>query len=226
MGIKIQYTNDRRAFNGVKCLAYGRSGAGKTRLAATAPNPIVLSAESGLLSLRHDRVPFIEIGSYKDLVEAHEWATKSSDAKKFDTIGLDSVSEIAEVVLAEEKAKSKDPRKAYGELSTSMIALLRDFRDLPQKHVYFIAKEEMYDNNGYKTARPSFPGQQLANQMPYFFDEVFQLVTWVDQANNGAIQRGLKTQTDQYSEAKDRSGALAMWEPPNLAEVFNKILRG
>lgn len=223
MAIKIQYTNDPRQFNGVKCLAYGRSGSGKTRLAATAPRPIILSAEQGLLSLRKERVPFILIDSYTALEEAHAWVTKSAEARNFDTIGLDSVSEIAEVVLAEEKAKTRDPRKAYGELSTSMLALLRDFRDLPQKHVYFIAKEENQDVNGTRVARPSFPGQQLAQNMPYFFDEVFHLITNLNPAD-GSIVSALKTQSDQYSEAKDRSGSLNLWEPPHLGQIFAKIM--
>jgi hypothetical protein len=223
--MKIHYTNDPRQFNGVKCLGYGRSGVGKTRLGATAPRPFFLSAEAGLLSLRKERVPYALIETYKQLEEAHTWATKSAEARNYDTLVLDSVSEIAEVVLGEEKGKSRDPRKAYGELSTQMTMLLRDFRDLPQKHVYFIAKEETIEVNGVRVARPMFPGQQLAANMPYFFDEVFQLVSIVDPQTK-VEQRALKTQTDQYSEAKDRSGALALWEPANLTEVFNKIMRG
>ena len=51
-GLKIQYTDDPQIFSGVKCVVYGPAGGGKTRLLATAPSPIILSAEKGLLSLK------------------------------------------------------------------------------------------------------------------------------------------------------------------------------
>ena len=65
MSIKIQYTNaiDHK----VKCLVYSEAGVGKTILNRTAPNNIVLSAESGLLSLQNDNVPYIEINSIIDV---------------------------------------------------------------------------------------------------------------------------------------------------------------
>lgn len=225
MVFKVQYTNDQRVFNGVKCLAYGRSGGGKTRLAATAPRPFVFSAEKGLLSLRKERIAFSEIACYKDLEDAHAWATKSAEAKNYDTLCLDSISEIAEVVLSKEKERNKDPRKAYGELATSVLDLLRSFRDMPQKHVYFIAKEETYEVAGMQCSRPSFPGKVLAAEMPYFFDEVFHLVTFEDPQTK-QLSSALKTRTDQYSEAKDRSGALSLWEPAHLGQIFEKIMRG
>lgn len=225
MTIRIESTANVSNNQGVKCLVYGGAGVGKTRLLATAPRPIILSAEKGLLSLRQQNIPYIRIDSYKQLEEAHAWATKSHEAKQFDTLGLDSVSEIAEVVLSEEKTKNRDPRKAYGTLSESMIGLLRDFRDLQQKHVCFLAKQE-FNGDGVTTpkiARPSFPGQALASAAPYFFDEVFQLVAWVDPATQQRMA-GLKTCADLGNEGKDRSGALDMWEPPDLSHIVRKIM--
>lgn len=225
MVVKIQYTDDAKSFQGVKCCVYGRSGTGKTRLAATGPRPFIFSAENGLLSLRKVKVPYSIIKTYKDLEEARDWALKSAEARNYDTLSLDSVSEIAEVLLADEKEKTKDPRKAYGELSGKVQDVLRDFRDMPQKHVLFIAKEEAYDVNGMKTSRPSFPGQQLGQAMPYFFDEVFHLIQYQDQQTK-EFAAALKCRTDQLSEAKDRSGALEPWEPANLTHIFNKIMAG
>ena len=51
----------------VKALVYGLSGAGKTTLLPSLPNPVVLSAEAGLLSIRGSDIPFIEIKSMEDL---------------------------------------------------------------------------------------------------------------------------------------------------------------
>ena len=46
-------TSDKEvANNGIKMLVYGDSGIGKTVLAATMPNVVMISAESGPLSLQ------------------------------------------------------------------------------------------------------------------------------------------------------------------------------
>ena len=60
MAINIQSTNTITA-NGLKVLVYGQAGAGKTTLIKTLPKPLILSAEGGLLSLRKENLPFIEI---------------------------------------------------------------------------------------------------------------------------------------------------------------------
>lgn len=225
MTIQIQYTGNLSAKNGVKCVGYGGAGVGKTRLAVTAPRPIILSAEQGLLSVKKENVPFILIKSMKDLEEAHKWMTQSAESKKYDTGVLDSISEIAEQIISEERTKSKDPRKVYPEYQMKMLDIFRDFRDMPQKHIYFIAKEgrnQGPDNT--ISAGPSFPGKVLPEAAPYFFDQVFQIVAWTDPATS-RTQNALRCRKDLGYEAKDRSGALDLWEPPNLTAMFNKIMQ-
>ena len=72
--------------NGVKMLVYGQAGAGKTSLIPTLPNPVVLSAEGGLLSIADADVSFIEIKDIDTLYEAYQWATQSSEASHFESI--------------------------------------------------------------------------------------------------------------------------------------------
>ena len=135
MAINIKTTGSLAA-NGVKVLVYGQAGAGKTSLIKTLPNPIVLSAEGGLLSIRDADLPYIEVASMDDLREAYAWCKDSAEALGFQSVALDSISEVAEVVLNHEMKKSKDGRAAYGEMNTTMTELIRAFRDLPGKHVY------------------------------------------------------------------------------------------
>ena len=139
--MQLKSTKDLHT-NGVKLLVYGQAGAGKTSLIRTLPNPVVFSAEGGLLSLAQDNIPFIEVTDMATLTEAYKWVTESDDAKKFDSVALDSISEIAEVVLSSEKKKSKDPRQAYGALQEIIGDLIRAFRDIQGKNVYFSAKLE------------------------------------------------------------------------------------
>lgn len=221
MAISIKRTTEAKA-NGVKILVYGMAGAGKTTLCATLPNPIILSAEGGLLSISDADLPFIEIGSMADLMEAFEWASSSSEANEYESIALDSISEIAEVVLNYEKKQTKDPRQAYGAMQEQMADIIRGFRDLPGRNVYFSAKcEKSQDEAGRVMYAPSMPGNKTGQSLPYFFDEVLALRIEKDQ--EGQTQRALMCDSDGLWQAKDRSGKLEAWEAPHLGEIIEKI---
>lgn len=221
MAINVKTTGSLSA-NGVKVLVYGQAGAGKTSLIKTLPSPIVLSAEGGLLSIQDADLPFIEIASMTDLQEAYKWLTESDDAKAYKSVALDSISEIAEVVLNAEKKATKDPRQAYGEMQEQMADIIRAFRDLPGRHVYMSAKlEKTQDEMGRVLYAPSMPGNKTGQALPYFFDEVLALR--VEKDGDGNTQRALMCDSDGLWLAKDRSGKLDMWEAPDLSAVFAKI---
>lgn len=221
MAINLKRTGDVYN-NGVKVCVYGASGAGKTSLIRTLPNPVVLSAESGLLSIRDADIPFIEITSMEELQEAYMWCRDSEEAKGFETVALDSISEVAEVVLNHELKKNKDGRAAYGELNTTMTELIRAFRDLPKKHVYFSAKlEKSQDETGRLLYNPSMPGKSLTQSLPYLMDEILALR--VERDSEGVNQRAIMCDTDGLWLAKDRSGKLEPWEAPDLGEIIRKI---
>ena len=221
MAINLKTTSSLAA-DGVKVLVYGQAGAGKTSLIPTLPAPIILSAEGGLLSIADSDVPYITIASMADLQESYKWLTESEEAKDFKSVALDSISEVAEVVLAHELKTNKDGRAAYGELNTKMAEIIRAFRDLPGRHVYMSAKlEKSQDEMGRMLYSPSMPGKTLTQQLPYFFDEV--LAMRVEKDAEGATQRALMCDSDGLWLAKDRSGKAAPWEAPDLGALFNKM---
>jgi len=221
MAINLRSTKGLHA-NGVKLLVYGNAGSGKTSLIPTLPNPVVFSAEGGLLSIADADVSFVEVSSYDTLMEAYKWVTSSDEAKHFESIALDSISEIAEVVLNHEKKIAKDPRQAYGAMQEQMSDIIRAFRDIPNKHVYFTAKcEKATDETGRILYAPSMPGNKTGQQLPYFFDEVLALRVEKDQ--EGVAQRALMCDSDGIWQAKDRSGKLGSWEAPDLGAIIAKI---
>ena len=218
MAIKLNSTSAIAA-TGVKILVYGQAGAGKTTLIKSLPNPIILSAEGGLLSIRDADLPFIEIGNMNELKEAYSWLMEN--AKDFSSVAIDSISEIAEVVLNAEKKAAKDPRQAYGAMQEQMTDLIRAFRDLPM-HVLMTAKlEKMQDEMGRILYAPSMPGNKTGQQLPYFFDEVLALR--IEKDSDGNAWRGLKCHADASWQAKDRSGKLEEWEEPDLSKLITKI---
>lgn len=230
MAINFTTTRDASVNNGIKVLVYGKAGHGKTRLCATAPRPMIISAEAGLLSLAKFNIPVAEINCIEDLSAMYQWATTSTEAGGFDTICLDSVTEIGEKLLNAKKKTAKDPRQAYGALIEEMTDLIRAFRDLRGKHVYFSAKQEWTKDevSGVTSYGPAMPGSKLGQQLPYFFDEVFclQIGKGTPTAEHplGQEYRFLQTNPDFQYTAKDRSGVLDRMEMPDLSHVFNKML--
>lgn len=221
MAISLRSTKDVHT-NGVKLLVYGQAGAGKTSLIPTLPNPIVLSAEGGLLSIRDANVPYIEVSSMSDIQEAYKWLTESDEAKQFESVALDSISEIGEVVLNYERKQTKDPRQAYGAMAEQVADLIRAFRDLSGKNVYFSAKlDKSQDEMGRILYAPSMPGNKTGQSLPFFFDEVLALR--IEKDADGNIQRALMCESDGLWVAKDRSGKLDAWESPDLGLIINKI---
>lgn len=225
--------------SGVKALIYGPSGVGKTMLCATAPRPIVISCESGLLSLSRANLEKVfgvgradicydlnvaKIKDIQDLTAALEWCNNKANHQYFDTVLIDSGSEIGEVVLNNAKKQVKDARQAYGELIEKMEMCVRGFRDIPNKHVVMLAKQEPTKDelSGIVTQAPMMPGAKLSVKLPYLFDEVFRL--GVNKTPQGETYRFLQTSPDLQHTAKDRSGMLNAVEVPHLGYIFSKIL--
>ena len=238
MAVQLVSANDLALSNGVKMVVYGRSGMGKTMLTATMPNPILLSAESGVLSLKRENIervwgvntpgicyniPVIVIKTVQDLIEAEQYLRTDPMGMQFNPV-LDSATEIAEQVLSNAKKMVKDPRQAYGELIEKMTMTIKGFRDLPGRHVLLLCKEERNkdEGTGMTLAGPSMPGQKMGPATPYLTDEVFQI--GIGKNPDGTTYRYLRTQPDFSSDAKDRSGALNELEFPHIGSIINKIM--
>ena len=202
MAIKIQNTADIE-FVGVKCIIYGGAGVGKTRTIATAPSPIIISAEEGLLSLMEVEIPYIEVKTLQDLDDAYNMLKKDA-GKTYKTIGLDSLSEIAETLIAQELPKHKDGRQAYAALAQAMIPMLKKFRDLKDVNTVFSCKkiDVKDEETGTVTTELMLPGNVLSNQVPYIVDELF----YMDVDRKGIPFLQVKPSRKVF--AKDRSGAL------------------
>lgn len=244
MAAHLEFTySDQEAFsNGIKVCVYSPAGHGKTVLVSTLPKCLLISAESGLLSLSKNNLnriwgpdrpdicystPTIKVNSLEGMIQAYNYCISKEAMEAFDTFAIDSITEIAEKILQEAKARARDPRQAYGEMMDEMFGLLKKYRDIPGKHIYMSAKmEAIVDHlNGGTRWTPKMPGQKVGPEVPYMFDEVLALRN-IRQAD-GSINRVLQTQPDQQYEAKDRSGSLnPQGEFPHMGMIFNKILSG
>jgi len=219
--MKLTNTKELAQNQGVNILAYGLAGAGKTFSISTYDGkPLILSAEGGLLSLSQFDIDVIEVKSIDDMRKVYKHIA-TGDAP-YDLLAIDSLSELAESLLHHELQAARDPRQAYGEVLTQITNLVREFRNLPI-HCYFTCKMERTKDefSGGLVCYPGLPGQKLGQTLPYLVDEVFCLR--VEKNKEGETVRMFQTTSDEKYYAKDRSGKLGRFEPPNLTEIINKL---
>jgi hypothetical protein len=207
---------------GVKAVLYSGPGMGKTPLLTTAPAPVICFTEPGFLSVRKYQGPAYPAFTYREIKEFWMWAIQSREAQQFQTKCCDSISQMAEIILAEELPRHKDPRKAYGELSLKMMEIMNWIYFAPNLHALLIAKEGSVDFEGTTKQRPYFPGQDLNIKIPHLFDSVWRIEN-VQTAQG--LQRVIRTRESITAFARDRSGNLADLETPDINYLFQKAMQ-
>lgn len=217
---------------GVKAICYGPPGTGKTPAISSAPRPILCAIEPGMLSMRGSNVPTWQADTPERIEEFFKFLAESSEAKNFDTIGIDSASEMAEVFLNEELGKkSKSGNKvngeaAYGEMATRTYEKLNQLFFTKEKNVYLICKQALI-NEGTEDApiikkRPHFPGKVLNVKVPHLYDEILHLAE-VQVPQVGKV-KAFRTRESFDVMARDRSGKLGEYEPTDLSALFAKCM--
>lgn len=224
MAIKFINPSEAVQKQGLKMLVYGPAGAGKTVLCATAKEPtLIISAEAGLLSIKDapNSVQIAEVKSRRDVEEVLNFLKTEGPPP---WVCIDSISEVAETVLAEElEINKKMQMKAYGELNKVMTDLIKGFRDLPNANVLMTCKQARAkdDSAGQMLYEPGMPGQKLGAAIPHYFDLVCAMRIFKN--NDGDLEHWLQCNRDEQYDAKDRSGRLDLFEQPSLASIKAKI---
>jgi hypothetical protein len=202
---------------GMKAIVYGAPGTGKTPLVGTAPRPVLLATEPGLLSMRKSDVP-TWIGHTKARIdEFMKWFELSSESKNFDTLAIDSTSQMCDIALSE--SKQKHGLAQYGEMADYVYPYLERLYFMKEKHMYLIAKEEVMPDG---KKRPYYPGKFLPTQIPHKYDCVLRLAR-VPIPNVG---EHLAFQCNGSIDvvARNRTGDLADYEPANFGDLVKKVM--
>lgn len=207
MGITITTLDEAIGDNDPKIILYSDAGIGKTTMAGTLPGRVlILSAEDGLRSLKlfpkseRKRIDVAEVKDTGDLKDAYN--KLQAGTISYDWVVIDSISEIAEMMLREYKAKDKDPRQSYGKVDDHIVGMLTDFRDL-SCGVLFLAKEHVIKRQIGETEIDYhgllLPGQRLTTNVPHLVDNVWRLIAKGE-------KRFIITKNDGRSRAKSRDG--------------------
>lgn len=214
--------------SGFKALIYGPPGSAKTPILNTAPRPILLATEAGLLSMRGSNVPTCVAHTSAAIDDFFKWLFHSNEPKNFDTIGIDSVSHLCEIYLVDIlKGTSKAGNKvhgqaAYGEMAKLVMDNMRPLYHLANKHVYGIAKQEVKTISGIETTRPYFPGQYLPVELPHMFDAILRLATHRVPGMGDTLAFRCRQSIDET--ARNRTGNLNEFEPPHFGQLVQKAM--
>lgn len=235
--MKITNTLDI-GINNLKILVIGESGAGKTSLALTIEEPIlIISAESGLLPLRKKSMdvfdlsiddngaPIIKEKRYDRVKEAYVYLQTIEARNKYKWVFIDSLTEVSqnlfEMLQLEFPEKDKN-WELYRENLRRIRGLIKSFRDLPWYNVVFTVLSSVEkDQDNRRFIGVSMVGA-MAKSIPAYFDEVFYLHVDRDESS-GVTKRMLITEMSDRITAKDRSGTLNKYEPADLGYVYKKI---
>lgn len=231
------------------CLAYGKTGTEKTRTIRTMPSPLVLDFEDRLLSIRGEAVKAVRPESYAEVIsflndpdryvkqglESGAW----QDAA-WETLVIDSLTAGQAMLLTstpEAFGKAADPgletaivsekwdvRRNYNLAASRVRNVIRMARNMTErlgKHLFIICHEgvEKDEMTGRVEGGPLLAGK-LPFEAPHLFDFVFRFeVAIVD----GKPQARVQTKNVSIYGAKDASGVLDVYEPPDFRVWWKKI---
>lgn len=207
---------------GVKAIIYGPPGSAKTPLINTCPRPVLLACEPGMLSMRGSNVPTYQGFDAKAIDDFFDWFFKSNETKNFDTLALDSASQMCEVYLDKAKKENKHGLKAYGEMAENVLKHLNMLYFTQYKHTYLIAKQEIFTENGLSMKRPYYPGRQLPIEMPHKYDVVAQLD--IHNVPGVGQTRAFRCIGSIDTMARNRTGTLSEFEPPDFSALVTKAM--
>ena len=139
-----------QAASKLKVLLHSPSGVGKTRLASTFPKPIIFDLEQGTSSITEE-VPVIAMDQFREggkfvpnrVLEYLDWLA-TPEGKDFETVVIDSLTEMQEQFLSVVMPTKNDPRQAYGEWNSFVRTMMTKLRALP-KHFVVICRTKMGD---------------------------------------------------------------------------------
>lgn len=235
----IQSTKDLKPGR-AKVLIYADAKTGKTTLLGTLPEKktLIISAESGLLTIRKKAFDFIDISVDDNgkqipahlrparLAQVYKYLLTPEAMEKYDLVALDSLTEVSDCVLEElkiedEKKDKPDPRGVWGEYLRRMMRLAKAFRDLQHYGVVVVCQGETEKDEltGLRYSAPMLYGQSQ-DKIIYVFDEIYHLGIEV---KGGKNVRVLRTTKAPNVKAGSRLDIPAVIENPNLTQILELV---
>jgi hypothetical protein len=119
----------------------------------------------------------------------------------------------------------KDLRAVYGLHARSMLGWLNQLQHARERTVVFVAVlEKNTDELNISTWQPQIEGAKTGRELPAIVDEIITM-NWVDfGGGKPSVRAFVCTNPNAWGyPAKDRSGRLEQFEPPNLGALIEKL---
>jgi hypothetical protein len=117
----------------------------------------------------------------------------------------------------------KDLRAIYGVHARSMIQWLGQIQHSRKATVVFVAVlEKNVDDFNIATWQPQIEGGKTGRELPAIVDEIITMA-WVDFGDRKPVRAFVCGENIFGYPAKDRSGRLEQFEPPNLGALLEKL---
>jgi len=159
-----QLKNENILLKGIllKGLIYGQPGIGKTTIALSSPNPLLIDFDNGLKRVDTQyQKDSVQVESYKNLLDV----LNSEEIKNYDTIIIDTLGKMIDKIgdylaILNPKIKQSDGQlamKGWGAVKLEFQTLLK-LLDSKRKSVIFIAHEKEDKENDKVIKRPDVAG--------------------------------------------------------------------
>ena len=118
----------------------------------------------------------------------------------------------------------KDLRAIYGAHARNMLSWLNQLQHARARTVIFVAVlEKNTDELNISTWQPQIEGAKTGRELPAIVDEIVTM-QWVDFGDRKPVRAFVCVNPNAWGyPAKDRSGKLDQFEPPNLGALIEKL---
>jgi len=120
----------------------------------------------------------------------------------------------------------KDLRAIYGLHARSLLGWLNQLQHARERTVVLVAVLEKHtDEFNISIWQPQIEGAKTGRELPAIVDEIITM-QWVDFGDRKPVRAFVCTNPNPWGyPAKDRSGRLEQFEPPNLGALIGKLTR-
>lgn len=218
-------------------LIFGDPGSGKTPLALTAPNPIMLECDRGLkaAAVKAKGKKWV-INDYNDLTKAYEFM-RNGGCKKFDWLifdsltmfqdrGLDHIMDDLHAAKPHREVWAAD-RGEYGQNMNRISRFIRDLVDLPINVIVtctaMVHEVERPDGSTVTSYWPTVRGVGMPQKISSYFDIVAHLQQVPSKTKPDQDYPVLSTRRRDGWYARDRFGVIGRMPRPTMAKVIAAI---
>jgi len=153
----------------LKILVYGQPGTGKSTLALSMPNPVLIDADGGVRRVAaHHRMPTLQITSYDEVLDV----LNSRELDPFESIVIDTAGRLLDYINA--YVIKKNPAvgnrdgtlgiKGWGVRALTFESMTRMIA-AKGKHLLFVCHEREEKNGDVKVIRPDFGGGKAGGEL-------------------------------------------------------------